>query len=269
MFADRVVVITGGSSGLGKELAARFLKAGAKVALIARDAAKLEAVKDELGPAGKAVAYSADVADSAAVDRAFRAIAAEVGPPDVLVNCAGILHEATFADEDPQTFRAIMDINFFGTVHCVRAVLPFFRERRAGRIVNVSSMAGRMGTYGYSAYCASKHAVVGLTESLRLELRPLGVRLHLVCPGEFDSPMVDAVNAYRSAANRALVQTMPTLPAAAVADAVMAGVRRGRYLIVPGAMTRAVDGLNRFAPGLTRAFSDLTLARIQRKSGGG
>ena len=191
-----------------------------------------------------------------------------MGRPDVLVNSAGILHESRFEDESLAVFREIMDVNFFGTVHCVQAVLPFFGERGGGRIVNVCSVAGLMTAYGYSAYCASKHAVAGLTHALRQELRPRGVQVHLVCPGEFESPMVDKLNAYRSPENRAHAQMIPVLSAAAVADAVMKGLERGRYMIVPGAATRLVERLNRYWPGAARAFTDLRLSAVRRKSSG-
>jgi 3-dehydrosphinganine reductase len=156
-----------------------------------------------------------------------------------------------------------MDVNFFGTLHCIQAALPGFEARGAGWIVNISSMAGLSTGYGYSAYCASKHAVMGLSGALRQELKLLGIRVQVVCPGEFESPMVDALNQDRSAENRAVTHTLPVMSLDAVADEVLDGMQKGTYCIVPSAALRAFERLNRVAPGLTRAVTDWRLARLR------
>jgi 3-dehydrosphinganine reductase len=121
--------------------------------------------------------------------------------------------------------------------------------------------------FGYTAYCASKHAVVGFTDALRYELKPEGVGVHLVCPGEFDSPMVDDVDTYRTPENKAHTQTIPKLPVEPIAQAVIDGLREDRYLIVPGVRTRVFAGLIRWFPALARALGDATIARVQRRRG--
>lgn len=271
MFKDKVIIITGGSSGAGKEMAARLARRGAHLALVARDGEKLAAVKRELS-AGlsqgqKIESYSCDLINPEAVEKSFQEIAAEIGPPDILINSAGVLYEGYFEKQTLKVFRELMEINFFGTVHCLKAVLPHFQEKGGGRIVNISSLAGLMGVFGYSAYCASKHAVAGLTHSLRHELKPQNIRFHLVCPGEFASPMVDKVNAYRSQENRAMVHTVPVLTASEVAEAVIKGVERDKYLIIPGAATRLVERLNRWLPGFSRSFTDWRLKKVYRGPG--
>ena len=267
MFETERVVITGGSSGLGKLLAERLLAEGARVALVARDPDKLARTRDELvavdaARADRIVLHACDVTNADAVTLAFAQIAAEIGPPSWLINSAGVLKEGRFEDLPIEAFRNLVEINLFGTVHCIKSVLPYMQRAGQGRIVNVGSMASLLGVYGYSAYCTSKHALAGLSSSLRAELKPLNIHVHLVCPPEFDSPMVDELNTYRSAENRAVVQTIPTMRAQDVADAVFTGVRKGQYEIIPGAPARIVRLSDRLFPGLSRWASDRSLARM-------
>ena len=266
-FRNQVAVITGGSSGLGLELARRLRTAGAKVMIIARDPAKLEAVRAELAarPGGPLAALSCDVSDPAAVEAAFKTITTELGPPDVLFLSAGLLSENPAAREDLATYRRLMDTNYFGVLNCVKAALPYFTPRRAGRIVVVSSMAGLMGVYGYTAYCSTKFALVGLCETLRQELKLDGISVHLALPPEFASPMVEALNQYRSPENRFLVQTAQVLTAEAVADAIFAGLDRGAFRIIPGFQSRMLDRLNRWVPALGRVITDYQLRRCRRQ----
>ena len=268
MFKNRLIIITGGSSGLGKALAHRLLKKGASIALIARDGQKLSAVKAELakasGASQKIGAYSCDVSDFAAVEKTMTAIVNELGLPYMLINSAGVLYEGYFEKMPLSVFRRLMDINYFGTLHCIRAVLPFFKKSGKGRIVNISSLAGLIGTFGYSAYCSSKFAVNGLTEALRVELKPQKIRFHLVCPGEFESPMVDELNSYRSEENRLMTQTVPVLDLDTVADETIRGIEKGRYLIVPGRIPRLLEFCNRTLPRLGRSIQDYKLKKIYR-----
>ena len=270
MFENQVIIITGGSSGAGKALAHRLAARGANLALVARDQEKLAAVKQELAtklaPGKKIGTFSSDVTDPAAVEKSFWQIAEAIGPPDILINSAGVLYEGYFEKKPQEIFRETMDINFFGTVYCIKAILPFFREKGEGRIVNICSMAGLMGIFGYSAYCASKHAVAGLTHSLRQEFKPLNIRLHLICPGEFKSPMVDRINTYRTAENRAVVHLLPTMTSGQVAEAVIRGVEKGKYLIIPGAKARLVEMVNRWLPGFSRAVVDRQLKKLSRSN---
>ncbi len=271
MFQRKLVVITGGSSGVGQELAGRLADRGASLVLLARDEAKLEHSRALLQPrlreGARLHTFSCDVTDRDAVLRTFDALGKAAGAPEILINSAGILREGYFQDLSPDTFREIMDINFFGALHCIQAVLPVFERAGRGWIVNISSLGGLFGVFGYAAYCSSKYALVGLSDVLRQELKPLGVKVQLVCPPEFESPMVDALNSYRSHENRAMVTTVPVMTLAKVTDAIVAGMERGQYRIVPGPISRLVDRLNRWAPWLSRALADARLARVYRGPG--
>jgi 3-dehydrosphinganine reductase len=268
MFKGKVVIITGGSSGLGKALAKRLAAQGAHVALVARDKSKLEDVKNELiaikGSGQKIESFSCDVSSQEATENAFNEIAWALGEPDVLINSAGILREGYFETLPLSTFRDVMDINFFGIIHCIKAALPYFKKKGSGRIVNIASLGGKIGTFGYGAYCSSKFALVGLTDILRAELKPQNIILHLVCPGEFQSPMVDDLNTYRTAENKAVTQTVPVLSLDRVADDVMTGLTKNRYLIIPGRIAKIIETANRWFPALTRWVTDMKISRIYK-----
>lgn len=263
MFKGQKVWITGGSSGLGRELAGMLAQRGAELCLIARDGAKLDRVKSELGDADIESA-TCDVADPTAVNAVFKSLAERRGPPDVLINSAGVIHEGYFENHRLDEFHRLMDINYFGTLHCVQAVLPWFKERGSGRIVNIASTGGLLGAFGYAAYCSSKFAVVGLTEVLRAELTPQNISVHLVCPGEFNSPMVDGITEGRTPENKAVVQTIPVLETVDVARAVIRGVEKNQYLIVPGLFTRLTVALGRTFPALGRAIADAKVRKHYR-----
>jgi 3-dehydrosphinganine reductase len=260
MFAGKRVVITGGSSGVGKELARQLLARGAHVTLLARDREKLEAARSELGVERLAVMVC-DVASAAQVDETFGTLAPQ--GVDMLINSAGILSEGRFDAQPLERYRQLMDTNFFGTLHCVRAAMPSLRER-GGRLVNIASVAGLLGVYGYAPYCSTKHALVGLTETLRIELQGEGVAVHLVCPPEFDSPMVTEVERYRSPQNRAMARSLGIMTVEAVAEETLRGIERGEFMIVPGRTARMATRAARVFPGIARRSIDARLARLKR-----
>ena len=264
MFDGKRAVITGGSSGAGKGLAAALLARGAHVALVARDARKLLEAKEELSAHAQAShieTLSCDVADAEQVNAAFAALSSNFGPVDLLINSAGVLREGPFEQVPLEQYRQLLDINFFGVLHCVRALLPVLRERPRADIVNLASVAGLLGVYGYAPYCVSKHALVGLSETMRIELRRTNVRVHVVCPPEFDSPMVRDLEGQRSEANLAMAQMLGVLPVETVVQAVLRGVERNQFMIVPGAKARFATTMARLFPSIGRTTVDLALAR--------
>jgi len=270
MFAGKTIIITGGSSGLGEALAIRLAARGANLALVARSQDKLRSVFKKIQLSGyntqNVEAFSSDVREAESVEQTVNKIAAAVGEPDILINSAGILRENYFEGLPVHIFQEVMNINFFGTLYWIKAVLPFFKKKGEGRIVNICSMGGLIGTFGYSAYCASKHAITGLTSSLRVELKPQNIKCHLVCPSEFESPMVDDLNTYRTVENRKMVLTIPVMGIQKVAGDIIRGIEKDKYLIVPGAVTRFFERLNRHFPSLTRWTSDQIIQRCYRGS---
>lgn len=246
----RVVVVTGGSSGLGLEFARLAAQEGAVVWLLARDEGRLQGAAAELSavdPSQPVNWVSADISD----DESTAAALAQIGAIDVLVCCAGILKEGRFDTQPTDQWRRILDTNFFGTVNCVRAALPRLKESN-GQVVIVSSMAGLLGVYGYTAYSASKHALVGFADSLRFELAAEGVSVNLICPGEFDSPMVAQLDAERSPQNRAHVLTIPKSGVEAVASSVLKAIEVDRAVTIPGISARVAAKFSSIFPTVTR-----------------
>ena len=265
----RRTVITGGSSGLGLALALALAEEGDELVLIARNLAKLEAAAAEIRAAvtGTRVSYySVDVSDSQALQDTFEDIIEQIGGIDLLINSAGILREARFEDTTEATFRETFDINLFGVINCCRAALPSLKEN-SGTIVNIASMASHAGVYGYSAYCASKHALKGFTESLYFELKPQGVRIQLICPPEFDSPMVDALDEDRSPENMAHTQMIPKEPIEVIVRDTMKAIRTGQYHTVTGFNARLTGFAIQHFPSLSRKLGERMIRKGSRGTG--
>jgi NAD(P)-dependent dehydrogenase (short-subunit alcohol dehydrogenase family) len=188
--AGQAAVVTGASRGIGRAIALRLAEAGAEIALWARDDDALQRVAEEVSTrGGRAQPIVCDVTDSAAVERAAELTRRALSPVTVVVNNAGaVLRKPTVTITDAE-WRRMMAVNLDGTFHVTRAFLPDL-TRAGGRIINISSIAGREGTALLAAYCAAKHAVIGLTRALAEELRTAKVSVNAICPGSVDTVML-------------------------------------------------------------------------------
>lgn len=185
----KIAVITGASSGIGAETAKLLARYGAVPVLAARSEDKLRRVAGEIeGPHGICVM---DVTSDPSVREAMSRIREQYGPVDILINNAGFGIFERFDRMDLSQFQRMMDVNVYGICRCIREVLPDMLERRQGHIINIASMAGKIATPKSSAYSATKHAVLGLTNSLRHELKGTGVMVSAVNPGPVDTPFFD------------------------------------------------------------------------------
>lgn len=189
---ERHAVVTGGGSGIGAATAAMLLRAGARVTLMGRDAAKLETQRAALGGGENIACVSVDVADEEAVNAAFAHAAGGLGAIDILVNNAGQATAAPFVQTDLALWKRMLDVNLTGAFLCARAVLPAMLAKKSGRIVNVASTAGQVGYPYVAAYCASKHGVIGMTRALALEVATQGVTVNAVCPGYTETELLQA-----------------------------------------------------------------------------
>lgn len=190
----RHALVTGAGSGIGKAIALALAADGHAVSLTGRRAAPLEAVRDEIRASGGEafVHHGFDVTDAGSVERGIAAAIAQAGDIAVLVNCAGEAPSASFEKTDLALWQRVLSINLTGVFLVTQAALASVRRAGNGRIVNVASTAGLTGYAYVSAYCASKHGVIGLTRALALELVRSDVTVNAVCPGFTDTPLIDA-----------------------------------------------------------------------------
>ena len=224
----KTVLITGASSGIGRATALEMARRGAHVVLGARRAELLESAAAECRALGvNATAVATDVTKP----EGCRRFVETAGHADVLVNNAGFAILDSIAAARPEELRAMMDANYFGAVNCIQAVLPQMLERREGTIVNVASITGIMGFARMGGYCATKFALIGMTEALRDEVLAKGVRVALVCPGTTETEFfVTAERGKMPAASRLLVSSTSERVARTVCDAAEDG---GYRRIVP------------------------------------
>ena len=250
------MVITGGAGGIGLALCARFQRAGARVALLDYDEEALQRAAARLHPD---LTLQCDVTDAvgchAAIDHVIRAL----GGIDVLVNNAGISHRSRFEDTELDVLHRVMDVNFFGSVHCTRAALPSITQR-SGWIVAVSSVAGFAPLIGRTGYAASKHALHGFFDSLRAELAGTGVTVLVACPGYTDTGIrakaLDGLGTPMGADHRARRHQLD--PDQVASEIVWAVVRRRRSARI-GRLSRASWWVSRVAP----AAYELLMRRTQ------
>jgi short-subunit dehydrogenase len=237
-YAGRVVVITGGSRGLGLVLARQLRKEGARLALLARNREELIRAKDQLGGDGAVLTIPCDVAERTLVRQAIEIVVHHFGRIDMLINNAGVIQVGPIEHMTYGDYHHAMNVHFWGALHCTEAVLPYMRQRRSGRIVNIASIGGLIAVPHLAPYSASKFALVGYSDAIRAELAKDGIRVTTVCPGlmRTGSP-INALIKGRHEAEFAWFGTLSSLPVVAI------NARR--------AARKIVDAARRGAPHLT------------------
>lgn len=265
VLSDAHVIVTGGSSGIGRAVARQLAERGSRVSLVARRPDLLEETADWLRTAGHRVqTATADVADREQVTVAVDGLVAEFGPCDVLVSSAGMVEPGYFSELPDDVFRQTMDVDYFGTLWPIRAVVPSMVERRTGSIVGVSSGAG-IGVFGYSAYSPAKFAVRGLLEVLRCELAPYGVHVGCVCPPDTDTPQLEYENRIKPPETAAISGTIKPISADRVAESLVRGIEKRRFLIAPDLQTRLLARIAGLTPGLLHSTFDRQVGKAQRR----
>lgn len=252
----KVVVLTGGSRGLGLELARVFARRGARLALLARDEEELARARDELLVGADVEIFGCDVRYQDQVQRALREVIERFGRVDVLVNNAGVIQVGPQETMRVSDYQEAMDTHFFGPLFLVQAVLPGMRERREGRIVNISSVGGKVPTPHLLPYVASKFALVGWSEGLHAELRQDGIVVTTVCPGlmRTGSPRHVVVKGDHQA-EYAWFKVLDSLPyfsmsAGAAARAIVRGCELGKPELILTGRARTGARLHGLAPGV-------------------
>ena len=242
-------VVTGASSGIGRALALRLARDGARVAVVARRADRLEQLAGEIASAGgEALVLPCDVSDRAQAFAAAQRALDRFGAIDLLVNNAGYGHHRRFLDWDLDDMERMMRVNYFGALYWTKALLPQMAERRRGWLVFMSSIAGKIGVPEESAYAASKFALSGLAEALSIELEDDGVHVLTVCPDTFRTEFFDdeALARMPGVAKRSM-----QVPEVLVDAAIDALARGKREITVPRRFAPAYV-VKAIAPGLLR-----------------
>jgi 3-dehydrosphinganine reductase len=261
-------IVTGGSSGIGLATAVQLAARGATVSIIARDPDRMAAAAELVRAAGATVrTAAADVADQVAVTGALRRLADDAGPCDVLVTSAGQARPGYFLDLDDEVFRRMMEVDYFGTLYPIRAVAPAMVKRRRGSIVAISSAAGLLGIYGYTAYSPAKFAVRGLIQALRDELRPHGVHVGCVFPPDVDTPQLAEENQWKPAETAAIGGSIKPLTAERVARRTIRAIERERFAIYPDTATALLAGFGPLAAPVLRRLVDRKVRVVRRRTG--
>ena len=252
-FRDRTVLVTGASSGIGRETALAFASAGANVVLVARRAKLLARVAADCRKAGVAAMVApVDVSSTEAVADCFRKAVKRFGGVDIVVNNAGVLIPANVVDMRTEDLRRMLDVNLIGALHVMQEAVKVMRRQGRGHIVNVGSLAGRRGFSPLGGYCATKFALVGLTEALRTELIGERINVSLVLPGTVETPMAEV--ARKAPDGSELWPRALTMPPSWVVWSIFLAIRfRIAEIAVPPG-TALVEKLAALAPGATDAL---------------
>jgi NAD(P)-dependent dehydrogenase (short-subunit alcohol dehydrogenase family) len=257
--------VTGAASGIGLALARALGARGHAVTLADRDAAALTRATEALCREGvDAHAEVLDVTDRDAVRVAIERCAARHGHLDFVFNNAGIGIGGELRDMQPEDWRRVMEVNFFGVVHGVDAAYPLMIRQGHGHIVNVASVAGLIPMPGESIYVASKHAVVGLTKSLRGEAAHYGVKVSLVCPGVVETPIYDTSPIVGFDKTKSLALWPKGISPEVCAAELLRGVDKNQAVIVVTPLARMLDRVQRLSPRLFLGITELYMGRLRK-----
>lgn len=204
---DRVALVTGGGSGIGRAIVERLAGRGATLAVVDINEQGAEQAAGAAG--GDSAAFVTDVADFAAVTSMVEAVKARYGRIDVLVNCAGWDKIEPFLDNEPALWDKVIGINLYGVIHTCHKVLPIMVEQGYGRVVNIGSDAGRVGSSGEAVYSATKGGIIAMSKTLAREMARYKISINTVCPGPSDTPLFEQIAGYNPKIVEALKKAIP------------------------------------------------------------
>ena len=267
-YSAKTAYITGGSSGIGLAIASELIRRGATVVLIARNRERLESAREDLQSLTSKEhqtvhLVSVDISKMDQVRDALSKTAETFGAPDILVNSAGIAYPNYFQEIPYAKLVDVITINLIGTWNVIRVLEPYLRDKD-GIILNISSIAGFIGTFGYTAYSASKFGVIGLSEALRGELKRYGISVSVLCPPDTDTPQLAEENKTKPAKTKALSGRSKPMSAEAVAKACIRGMEKGKFMIIPGFSGKIIYLAKRLFPTWVNWMMDREIRRVQR-----
>lgn len=270
-FHKQFALVTGGSTGIGFAIAKQFVLRGGSVAILARRPETLAFARAELEnhkvhAQQKVLTLQADVTQKADLEKSLRGLVETHGLPDYVFNSAGVAHPGLFEDLGDDIFHWMMDVNYFGIVNVLKPLVPLMRQRGSGVIVNISSVAGFIGVYGYTAYGASKFALRGFSDALRAELKPHGIQVSVVFPPDTDTPQLSYESRYKPAVTKEIAGSAKLMSADEVAAQTLKAVAKGRYIILPGGESKLFYFLHHFAGHLLYPVMDMMVNAALRKT---
>ena len=265
--APKVAFISGGGSGIGLSLARALLAEGTSVAIF--DLKVEDALLNELcglSPQwARAERFLVDITDPEAVDKAMDEAVSTFGAPDFAINCAGILRTAVFTEMPYAMFDQSIRVNLYGSRNFAAGVLKHMQP--GGHLALIASLAGMCGSYTHGAYATSKFGVVGLAEVLRTELKPKGIDVSVVCPGEISTPMLEEERRVGSKVTEIVNEFAGVLPVEVAVQGILDGLRRRTFMITPGFRAKLTRYLARSHTGLFRWIVDSKVAKALARFG--
>jgi len=269
-FNGKIVYITGGSSGIGLAAAKLFAAKGASVTIFARRKEVLGRALEEItsckqGPAQRFSCFVMDVSDEGEVNTVLQQAVASAGVPDVLVNCAGRARPACFRDIPFTQFDETIKIDLYGTWNTCSFLVPLMKQK-GGYIVNVASICGFIGVFGYTDYCAAKYGVIGFSEALRSEMKQHGITVSVLCPPDTDTPGFVEENKTKPPETVAVSASASLMKPEAVVAAMVKAMEKGRFIIIPNADGKFTHLMKRFFPWLVDMVTDSQVRGVQKKA---
>jgi short-subunit dehydrogenase len=268
-FKEKVTYVVGGSSGIGLATAKLLAAKGAHIIIFARRKELLEqAVK---GISARAISQTQrfaclplDISDHQQVKAIMPKAISEFGLPDVLINCAGVSHPGYFDAIPYEHFDQTMKVNLYAIWNAASVLVPYMKKR-GGYIVNVSSVAGFIGLFGATAYSASKFATVGFSEALRSELKPYSIQVSVLCPPDTDTPLLHEANKTKPQETKAISGKAKLMQPEEVAQALIKGMQKNQFMIIPGFDGKWIFIAKRLFPSLVESLVDSAIKRSQTR----
>ncbi len=271
-FASKLVLVSGGSSGIGLATAIQFYQRGASLILLSRRQEALDSAKDKIKDIRASQSQfvetlAVDLRDYNALKEHLQPLLDQYGTPDIVMHSAGVVYPAIFEKTSIEQFHWMMDTNYFAAVNLFQIIIPLMKQRRYGQLIAMGSAASFLSIWGYSAYSGSKFAIRGLCDSLRCELKPYNVQISVVFPPDTDTPQLAYENQFKPAITKEISGTIKPFSADFVAESIIKGILKKKYVIIPDFQTKIVYWLTNILGSGVFKLVDLFTRNAIKKHG--